>query len=120
MVVSNDRGQLIVAQARDHVGALISMGLDLVELRGGESPRRVEKRLRHAELADVVKERGPPDPCHIFTAEPDPPAEHRRVSRHAPRMPVEIRILGLERAGQLAQQLRSRRDGHASAIRLIH
>jgi hypothetical protein len=33
-------------------------------------------------------------------------------------MPREIRILGLERPRQLAQQLRSSLDGHPHAIRL--
>ena len=100
------RGERRVAEALDHLAARGGVLLHELELRVGEPTRLVDDLRRDAQLADVVDRRGGLGAFHLLVRQVHALRDHRHVARDAARVTVQVRVLGVQRGAQLAQQLR--------------
>ena len=107
VVAANDRGQLRVAERRDHRRAVAGMALDQRELLLGEPAGLGQDRPRHVDLADVVHECGRADPRHLLGRQAQLARNALRVASDPAAVAMRVGVARLEQRAHAPQQVRA-------------
>ena len=104
-MMKNGCCELRIVQRPDQLGTLTYMLLHDRVLGVGERSLLLKDLGRGVELADIVKEGRHFDQHDLLTVQPHPPSRPRSVSRHTPRMPMEVGIALVQRDRKLFEEL---------------
>ena len=101
----DDRGQLLVPEAGQHLGTVHGMALDEIKLRVGEPRWLIENLSWNAELADIMDQRGSTNRLNLSSGETHSAGNAPRVASHPIRMTSGVTILGFQRRRQNPEEL---------------
>ena len=105
VMVEHHRRELGVAELRDELRSVHGVPLDHLELGVRQPPGLVEHGDRRTDLADVVKGGGCTHLRDLLAGQSHSLGDRGRMASHSPRMPMGVRIAGLERGGKTSQEL---------------
>jgi len=105
VVEGNEAGALEEADTLQDVVAERRVPAHLDPLLVVERPRLEEDRVAHADLADVVQRRAALDVVEVATVDAELAREPPRVSAHAPRVPLRLRVAQVERGDEAVEQV---------------
>ena len=100
MVADGRQHRVREVDVRQDVRGHRRVGLDLLEFHLGELPRLVQEMVGDGQLPDVVQERRGTHRLELLPRDPHAAGQLERVSLHAARVTLRVRILGVNRQRQ--------------------